>query len=100
MASHILKCRTWAFKCKCIQTVLYCGTCQIERLCKTVVVEDPMKTPNAKKLDSMTLQSYMDQHIWTSRKFSVLNHSVLSPAAIMSKKEPGSHLFPAVSGLH
>ncbi|XP_017563616.1 probable flavin-containing monoamine oxidase A [Pygocentrus nattereri] len=38
---------------------------RIERLCKTVPVEEPMKMSNALQLDSMTLQSYMDQHIWT-----------------------------------
>ncbi|XP_035391620.1 probable flavin-containing monoamine oxidase A [Electrophorus electricus] len=39
---------------------------KIERLCKTVSVEDPMTTPNAQQLDSMTLQSFMDRNIWTT----------------------------------
>ncbi|XP_066507699.1 probable flavin-containing monoamine oxidase A [Hoplias malabaricus] len=38
---------------------------RVERLCKTVSVEEPMSTPNSLHLDSMTLKSYMDQHIWT-----------------------------------
>ncbi|KAB5543816.1 hypothetical protein PHYPO_G00084020 [Pangasianodon hypophthalmus] len=40
---------------------------RIERLCKSVCVENPMKTPDALQLDSMTLQSYMDKHIWTTQ---------------------------------
>ncbi|XP_064163173.1 probable flavin-containing monoamine oxidase A isoform X1 [Anguilla rostrata] len=38
---------------------------KVERLCKTVCVEDPLSTPNALQYDSMTLHSYMEQHIWT-----------------------------------
>ncbi|KAJ8346967.1 hypothetical protein SKAU_G00283680 [Synaphobranchus kaupii] len=38
---------------------------KIERLCKTVSVEDPISTPNAVQYDSMTLHTYMEQHIWT-----------------------------------
>lgn len=41
---------------------------QVHRLCNSVCVEDPMRTPNAQQLDSMTLQSYMDKNIWTTRK--------------------------------
>ncbi|KAF4082680.1 hypothetical protein AMELA_G00154330 [Ameiurus melas] len=40
---------------------------RMERLCKSVCVENPMKTPDALQLDSMTLQSYMDKHIWTTQ---------------------------------
>ncbi|KAK2823769.1 hypothetical protein Q7C36_020369 [Tachysurus vachellii] len=42
-------------------------TLNIERLCKSVCVENPMETPDALQLDSMTVQSYMDQHIWTAQ---------------------------------
>ncbi|KAG7322947.1 hypothetical protein KOW79_014293 [Hemibagrus wyckioides] len=38
-----------------------------ERLCVSVCVENPMETPQALQLDSMTLQSYMDQNIWTTQ---------------------------------
>ncbi|XP_061118056.1 probable flavin-containing monoamine oxidase A [Conger conger] len=38
---------------------------KIEKLCKTVSVEDPISTPNALQYDSMTLHTYMEQHIWT-----------------------------------
>ncbi|KAK6315918.1 hypothetical protein J4Q44_G00134420 [Coregonus suidteri] len=38
---------------------------QIDRLIATVSVEDPMKTPNAQELDSMTLHSYIEKHAWT-----------------------------------
>ncbi|KAJ8408556.1 hypothetical protein AAFF_G00251910 [Aldrovandia affinis] len=38
---------------------------KIERLCKTVSVEDPISTPNALQYDSMTFQTYMEEHIWT-----------------------------------
>ncbi|XP_053331947.1 amine oxidase [flavin-containing] A isoform X2 [Clarias gariepinus] len=40
---------------------------RLERLCKSVCLEDPMKTPDALQLDSMTLQSYMDKHIWSAQ---------------------------------
>ncbi|KAK1800668.1 hypothetical protein P4O66_005877, partial [Electrophorus voltai] len=49
---------------------------KIERLCKTVSVEDPMTTPNAQQLDSMTLQSFMDRHIWTTGKPPALKQAV------------------------
>lgn len=39
---------------------------QIDRLCATVCVQDPSKTPNAVDLDSMTLHSYIEQHGWTA----------------------------------
>ncbi|KAI1905007.1 hypothetical protein AGOR_G00011520 [Albula goreensis] len=39
---------------------------KVDRLSKMVSVNDPMSTPNALQYDSMTLQSYMDQHIWTN----------------------------------
>lgn len=39
---------------------------KIDRLCATVCVQDPSKTPNAVELDSMTLHSYIEQHAWTS----------------------------------
>ncbi|XP_062870463.1 probable flavin-containing monoamine oxidase A [Trichomycterus rosablanca] len=40
---------------------------KVQRLCKSVCVEEPMRTPNAQQLDSMTLQSYMDKNIWTAQ---------------------------------
>ncbi|XP_020486249.2 probable flavin-containing monoamine oxidase A isoform X1 [Labrus bergylta] len=39
---------------------------KINRLCATVCVEDPSRTPNAAELDSMTLHSYVEQHAWTA----------------------------------
>lgn len=39
---------------------------RINRLTKTVSVEDPMSSPNAQLYDSMTLHSYMEQHVWTT----------------------------------
>ncbi|XP_037339784.2 probable flavin-containing monoamine oxidase A isoform X1 [Pungitius pungitius] len=39
---------------------------KMNRLCATVCVQDPWKTPNAVELDSMTLHSYIQQHAWTS----------------------------------
>lgn len=42
---------------------------QIDRLSGTVCVHDPLKTPNAAGLDSMTLQSYIEQHAWTAGQF-------------------------------
>lgn len=39
---------------------------KIDRLCATVCVQDPSKTPRALELDSMTLNSYMEQHVWTA----------------------------------
>nr|XP_023838784.1 amine oxidase [flavin-containing] B-like [Salvelinus alpinus] len=39
--------------------------CVIDRLSSTVSVEDPMKTPNAQELDSMTIHSYIEKHAWT-----------------------------------
>uniref|UniRef100_A0A668A0I9 Amine oxidase n=1 Tax=Myripristis murdjan TaxID=586833 RepID=A0A668A0I9_9TELE len=38
---------------------------KIDRLCATVCVQDPSRTPNALELDSMTLHSYIEQHVWT-----------------------------------
>uniref|UniRef100_A0A3B1JPZ4 Amine oxidase n=1 Tax=Astyanax mexicanus TaxID=7994 RepID=A0A3B1JPZ4_ASTMX len=46
---------------------------KIERLSKTVSVEEPMKTPNAQQLDSTTLQAYMDQHVWTTELMEELS---------------------------
>uniref|UniRef100_UPI0037E8EB06 probable flavin-containing monoamine oxidase A n=1 Tax=Semicossyphus pulcher TaxID=241346 RepID=UPI0037E8EB06 len=40
---------------------------KIDRLCATVCVQDPSRTPNASELDSMTLHSYIEQHAWTKR---------------------------------
>lgn len=42
---------------------------QINRLCATVCVQDPSKTPNAGELDSMTLHTYIEQHAWTAGQF-------------------------------
>ncbi|KAG7216657.1 hypothetical protein INR49_023369, partial [Caranx melampygus] len=39
---------------------------KIDRLCAKVCVQDPSKTPNAVKLDSMTLHTYIEQHGWTA----------------------------------
>ncbi|XP_076016078.1 putative flavin-containing monoamine oxidase A [Genypterus blacodes] len=38
---------------------------KMDRLCATVCVQDPSRTPNAVELDSMTLHSYLKQHAWT-----------------------------------
>ncbi|XP_072515360.1 probable flavin-containing monoamine oxidase A [Salminus brasiliensis] len=46
---------------------------KIERLRKTVSVDEPMKTPNAQQLDGTTLQSYMDQQIWTTELMEELS---------------------------
>lgn len=45
---------------------------QIDRLTKTVSVEDPMSSPNAQLYDSMTLQSYMEQHVWSAGELCTL----------------------------
>ncbi|TKS84220.1 Amine oxidase [flavin-containing] [Collichthys lucidus] len=39
---------------------------KIETLSATICVEDPSKSPNAFELDSMTVQTYLDQHAWTT----------------------------------
>ncbi|XP_068191564.1 probable flavin-containing monoamine oxidase A [Antennarius striatus] len=39
---------------------------RIDRLCATVCVQDPARTPNAVKLDSMTAHSYIERHAWTA----------------------------------
>ncbi|XP_076614835.1 putative flavin-containing monoamine oxidase A [Chaetodon auriga] len=39
---------------------------KIDRLCATVCVQDPSRTPNAAELDSMTLHSYIEKHAWTA----------------------------------
>ncbi|XP_023816559.1 probable flavin-containing monoamine oxidase A [Oryzias latipes] len=39
---------------------------KIERLRRTVCVQDPSKTPNADELDSMTLHTYIEQNAWTA----------------------------------
>ncbi|KAM8744265.1 putative flavin-containing monoamine oxidase A isoform 1-T1 [Acanthopagrus schlegelii] len=39
---------------------------KIDRLCATVCVRDPWRTPDAVELDSMTLHSYIEQHAWTA----------------------------------
>ncbi|XP_051541667.1 probable flavin-containing monoamine oxidase A [Myxocyprinus asiaticus] len=39
---------------------------RIDRLTKTISVEDPMSSPNAELFDSMSLHSYMEQHLWTT----------------------------------
>ncbi|XP_036384088.1 probable flavin-containing monoamine oxidase A [Megalops cyprinoides] len=38
---------------------------KIDRLCKAVSVDDPTSIPDAREYDGMTLQSYMERHIWT-----------------------------------
>lgn len=56
-------------KSSCVVCVVLieCST-QIDRLCATVCVQDPSRTPNAVQLDSMTLHSYIEQHAWTAGK--------------------------------
>uniref|UniRef100_A0A3P9KEY0 Amine oxidase n=1 Tax=Oryzias latipes TaxID=8090 RepID=A0A3P9KEY0_ORYLA len=39
---------------------------KIERLRRTVCVQDPSKTPNADELDSMTLSTFLEQNAWTA----------------------------------
>ncbi|KAM7393180.1 hypothetical protein PAMA_008027 [Pampus argenteus] len=39
---------------------------KIDRLCATICVDNPSRTPNAVELDSMTLHSYIEQHAWTT----------------------------------
>ncbi|RVE65533.1 hypothetical protein OJAV_G00117830 [Oryzias javanicus] len=39
---------------------------KIERLRRSVCVQDPSKTPNAEELDSMTLHTYIEQNAWTA----------------------------------
>ncbi|XP_055369450.1 probable flavin-containing monoamine oxidase A isoform X3 [Betta splendens] len=39
---------------------------KINRLCATVCVQDPSKTPNAAGWDSVTLHSFIEQHAWTA----------------------------------
>ncbi|CAG5867239.1 unnamed protein product [Menidia menidia] len=39
---------------------------KFDRLCGTVCIEDPSKTPRAKEFDSMTLHSYLEQHACTA----------------------------------
>ncbi|XP_060764812.1 probable flavin-containing monoamine oxidase A [Neoarius graeffei] len=51
---------------------------RIDRLCKSVCVQNPMKTPDALQLDSMTLQSYMEKHIWTAQLMELLELSTRS----------------------
>ncbi|KAM8872030.1 putative flavin-containing monoamine oxidase A isoform 1-T1 [Synchiropus picturatus] len=38
---------------------------KMERLCATVCISDPTKTPGALEFDSMTLHSYIEKHAWT-----------------------------------
>ncbi|KAM4533220.1 putative flavin-containing monoamine oxidase A [Fundulus diaphanus] len=38
---------------------------KFDRLCKTVCIQDLLRTPNAAELDSMTLHSYVKQNAWT-----------------------------------
>ncbi|XP_047228580.1 probable flavin-containing monoamine oxidase A isoform X2 [Girardinichthys multiradiatus] len=38
---------------------------KINRLCRTVCVQDLLRTPNAAELDSMTLHSYIEKNAWT-----------------------------------
>ncbi|XP_063067468.1 probable flavin-containing monoamine oxidase A [Engraulis encrasicolus] len=38
---------------------------KIERLWRKVDVKEPWRTPDAVRLDSMTVASYIDQHVWT-----------------------------------
>ncbi|XP_051764365.1 amine oxidase [flavin-containing] A isoform X2 [Ctenopharyngodon idella] len=40
---------------------------RIDRLTKTISVEDPMSSPNAELYDSMTLYSFMEKHIWSTQ---------------------------------
>lgn len=38
---------------------------KVDKLSKTISVEDPMSSPNAALYDSMTLYTFMEQNIWT-----------------------------------
>ncbi|XP_045923323.1 probable flavin-containing monoamine oxidase A [Micropterus dolomieu] len=64
------KVRTYRTSIPALSTVVLMDLTQlmwkIDRLCATVCVQDPSKTPNAIELDSMTLHSYIEQHAWTS----------------------------------
>lgn len=53
--------------CGCDVVIFLC--IQIDRLCATVCVQDPSKTPNAEELDSMTLHTYIEKHAWTAGQF-------------------------------
>ncbi|XP_062340788.1 amine oxidase [flavin-containing] B [Osmerus eperlanus] len=48
---------------------------KIDRLCASVSVEDPSRTPNAAELDSMTLQTYLERHAWTQGHEKTSNHN-------------------------
>ncbi|XP_062410643.1 probable flavin-containing monoamine oxidase A [Sardina pilchardus] len=39
---------------------------KLDRLSKSVDVEEPWRTPDAVRLDAMTLSTYMEQHLWTT----------------------------------
>ncbi|XP_015256947.1 PREDICTED: probable flavin-containing monoamine oxidase A [Cyprinodon variegatus] len=45
---------------------------KFDRLCRTVCVQDPRRTPNAAELDGMTLHSYIQQHTWTEELKEIL----------------------------
>lgn len=47
------------FLCSCVLIEFFI---QIHRLCTTVCVHDPSRTPKAVELDSMTLHLYIEQH--------------------------------------
>ena len=57
---------------------------QIDRLCGTVCVQDPPKTCDAVKLDSMTLHSYIEQHAWTAGQFKFTASDLSSPPVSLS----------------
>lgn len=42
-----------------------CFHAQVERLRAAVCVEDPSATPDAVRLDAMTVHSYFEKHVWT-----------------------------------
>ncbi|MEQ2205187.1 hypothetical protein XENOCAPTIV_028285 [Xenoophorus captivus] len=42
---------------------------KINRLYRTVCVQDLLRTPNAAELDSMTLHSYIEKNAWTQGQF-------------------------------
>ncbi|XP_041914302.1 probable flavin-containing monoamine oxidase A [Alosa sapidissima] len=39
---------------------------KIGRLCKSVDVQEPWRTPDALRCDAMTLSTYIEQHVWTT----------------------------------
>ncbi|CAJ1071286.1 probable flavin-containing monoamine oxidase A [Xyrichtys novacula] len=62
---------------------------KIDRLCATVCVEDPSGTPKAAELDSMTLHSYIEQHVWTAAAGGLLPLLESTPGSAQELKIKG-----------